>query len=86
MEDRCTIDFDLTTSYNNEHYSFEKLVIAELKQDKFKHSSPFNLALKKHHVYPASFSKYCMSLIMLQPSLKHNNFKPNIHQLQKTLL
>jgi hypothetical protein len=85
LEDRCTLDLNLTTRWNNESYTFEHLVIAELKQDRFKHASNFNLVLKKHKVYAESFSKYCFCFISLNKNLKKNNFKPKLQRLDKIL-
>ncbi len=85
LEDRCTLDINLRATWNGKDYNFEHLVIAELKQERFKHASDFNLTLKKHKVYSESFSKYCFSFFNLNEDLKQNNFKPKIHQLNKIL-
>ncbi|MCB0510728.1 MAG: polyphosphate polymerase domain-containing protein [Chitinophagales bacterium] len=85
MEDRCTLDFNLQVKWKDQAYAFEKLVVAELKQEKFRHASAFNLCLKRQHIYPASFSKYCFGILKLKPELKHNNFKPKLHHLEKVL-
>ena len=85
LEDRCTLDINLQASWNGKIYNFEELVIAELKQERFKHASDFNLTLKKHKVYSESFSKYCFSFLNLNEALKQNNFKEKIHQLNKIL-
>jgi hypothetical protein len=85
LEDRCTLDINLHASWNGKNYNFEHLVIAELKQEKFKHSSDFNLSLKKNKVYSGGFSKYCFSFSSLNSDLKNNSFKPKIHQLNKIL-
>lgn len=86
LKDRCTLDLNLRATWNDQTHRFENLIIAELKQDRFKHASPFNLVLKKHKVYPESFSKYCFSFLELNPELKRNNFKPKLQNLYKTLL
>lgn len=85
LKDRCTLDLNLRATWNGQTHYFDKLVIAELKQDRFKNSSPFNLTLKKHKVYAESFSKYCFSFLELNDQLKRNNFKPKIQHLNKTL-
>lgn len=85
LEDRCTIDINLHASWNGKKYHFEHLVIAELKQEKFKHSSDFNLTLKRNNIYSGSFSKYCFSFSNLNQALKNNSFKPKFHQLAKIL-
>lgn len=85
LEDRCTLDINLHAHWNNKEHHFKNLVIAELKQEKFKHASPFNLCLKSHKIYPKRFSKYCFSILKTNPSVKANNFKPRLLQLQKIL-
>lgn len=85
LEDRCTIDINLQTSWNGKSHAFNNLVIAELKQERFRHASDFNLTLKKHKVYSESFSKYCFSLLNLNKRLKKNNFNQKIHHLNKIL-
>lgn len=86
LEDRCTLDFNLQATWNGKKYNFENLVIAELKQEKFRHASNFNLSLKKNKVYSGGFSKYCFSFFNLNSDLKNNSFKPKSHQLEKILL
>ncbi|MGB1247540.1 MAG: polyphosphate polymerase domain-containing protein [Chitinophagales bacterium] len=85
FEDRCTLDLMLNTSNDDNQHHFENLVIAELKQDRFKNSSDFLQVLKKHKIYPGSFSKYCFSMLKLHPDLKKNRFKPRLRKLEKTL-
>ena len=85
LEDRCTIDINLHAKWNGATYNFDNLVIAELKQERFRHASNFNLVLKKHHIYSESFSKYCFSFLNLNPDLKKNSFNDKIHQLNKIL-
>lgn len=85
LKDRCTLDINLRATWQGKTHYFDNLVIAELKQDRFKHASPFNLTLKKHKVYAEGFSKYCFSFIELNDELKRNNFKPRLKHLNKIL-
>lgn len=85
LKDRCTLDLNLRARWNGKEHCFKNLVIAELKQDRFKHASEFNLILKKYKVYSDSFSKYCFSFLSLNNQLKRNNFKRNLRHLEKTL-
>lgn len=85
LKDRCTLDLNLRATWQGESHTFDNLIIAELKQDRFKHASPFNLVLKKHGIYAESFSKYCFSFIKLNDELKRNNFKPKLKHLYKIL-
>lgn len=85
LNERCTLDFDLTARINNKTHSFNNLCVAELKQDAYSMHNPFASAMKSHHIYPEKFSKYCFSLIALKPELKHHLFKINLRQLNKLL-
>ncbi len=72
---RCTIDFMLSIHGNHRDITFDNLVVAEVKQEKFSLKNPLNAALKSLKVYPMSFSKYCMGALCTYPQLKHNRFK-----------
>lgn len=85
LEDRCTLDINLEARWKNKKYKFENLAIAELKQEKFRNTNDFNLALKKLKIYQGGFSKYCFSFFNLNPDLKKNNFNKKNHLLKKIL-
>ena len=36
-------------------------------------------------IQPLSFSKYCVGVALLYPSIKHNTFKPQLRLVQKLL-
>jgi len=85
LEDRCTLDINLEAHWKGKKYTFENLAIAELKQEKFRNTSDFNLSLKKLKIHPGSFSKYCFSFFNLNPNLKKNNFNKKNHLIKKIL-
>lgn len=80
---KLTIDFDLTARFNDHQVSFENVAIAEVKQLKSSAKSAAMLFFKEQYIRPVSFSKYCISLALLNSTLKSNRFKPVIHQLNK---
>ncbi|MFL5765379.1 MAG: polyphosphate polymerase domain-containing protein [Bacteroidia bacterium] len=82
--ERVTVDLNLTFKNDSEDRTIENLVIAEVKQDKAL-QSPFLKLMKRYHVREGSISKYCYGVISLYEKLKHNNFKPNLIQIKKTL-
>lgn len=82
--ERVTIDIDLNFKGDGKDKTIENLVIAEVKQDSAIISS-FMRLMKKYHVRQGSISKYCFGVISLFESLKHNNFKPKLIQIKKTL-
>lgn len=82
--ERVTIDLDLTFKNSEHEKTIHNLVIAEVKQDKAV-VSEFMKLMKKHHVREGSISKYCYGVLSLYEKIKHNNFKPNLILLKKTL-
>jgi hypothetical protein len=82
--ERVTIDVDLTFKNTVTDIKIHNLVIAEVKQDKAIVSSFIRL-MKKYHIREGSMSKYCFGVISLFNSIKHNNFKPKLIMLKKTL-
>ena len=82
--ERVTLDLKLNFKNNSGGKSIQNLVIAEVKQDKTV-LSPFLDLMKEHHVRKGSMSKYCYGVINLFNHIKHNNFKPNLILIKKTL-
>ncbi|MFL5752258.1 MAG: polyphosphate polymerase domain-containing protein [Bacteroidia bacterium] len=79
--ERLTIDLDLEFIKDGKTKNFNKLVIAEVKQEKRK-ASPFTLLMKKHHIREGSISKYCMGVVATQHEVKKNNFKEKLRTLK----
>jgi hypothetical protein len=82
--ERVTIDLDLTFKNSEQDKTIDNLVIAEVKQDKAVDST-FMKLMKGYHVREGSISKYCYGVINLYNKIKHNNFKPSLIILKKTL-
>lgn len=82
--ERVTIDIDLTFKNDDNNKTIDNLVIAEVKQDKAV-SSAFIKLMKKNHIREGSISKYCYGVITLFNKIKHNNFKPSLILLTKTI-
>jgi hypothetical protein len=82
--ERVTIDVDLTFKNKDIDKTIHNLVIAEVKQDKALVSSFIKL-MKKYHIREGSISKYCFGVISLFNKIKHNNFKPKLITLNKTI-
>ena len=82
--ERLTIDFNIAFhnfETDNDHGT-DQLVIIELKRDGNVFSPVCNL-LRDIHVHPTGFSKCCIGMALTDPSLKQNNFKPKLRQLEK---
>jgi hypothetical protein len=82
--ERITLDLDLCFRNLSRELSFPDLVVAELKQDKSSGQSIFLQQLRKFHLEEIGFSKYAMSVALLE-KVKYNNFKPVILKLNRIL-
>jgi hypothetical protein len=80
--ERVTIDLKLNFKNDDKDVKMHPLVIAEVKQEKSK-SSPFLSLMKKNYIRKGSISKYCIGVANLYGSLKKNNFKPKLLNLNK---
>jgi len=85
LKERLTIDMGLNVSKGLISKSFDKLVIAEIKQDRYNPKSDFFKILRKYKIYKSGFSKYCMGIIHTNNDIKHNRFKPQLLRLNKIL-
>jgi hypothetical protein len=82
--ERVTVDLKLTFKNDDVNKTIDNLVIAEVKQDKAL-GSPFLKLMKRNHIREGAISKYCYGVINVYNQLKHNNFKPKLIILKKTL-
>lgn len=83
INERITLDFNLTFSGNQKKTLLEDIVIVEVKQEKKFISSALEI-LRSFNKRSMSMSKYCYGISIINSSIKHNNFKPllkNIHKL-----
>lgn len=81
-QERVTVDLGLEFSADERVIPMPGLVIVEVKQSKFSLSSPIARELHRLQLHRTHVSKYCVSMAMLYPELKHNRFKPLIRQLE----
>jgi CYTH domain-containing protein len=83
IEERVTIDLDLTYEMEEESLHLKNLVIVEVKQNRQSRHSPFVTALKEHYVRPERISKYCMGIALLCEDAKKNQFKRKLLMIEK---
>ena len=83
--ERITLDLQLRFSDGTCSKSLPNLVVAEIKQNRLNPRSLFISQVKQNGVRPGRFSKYCIGSLLLNPGLKHNRFKPSLHQLNSLL-
>jgi len=80
--ERLTLDLNLRYTCNGAEKKIDRIVIAEVKQEK--HSvSPFRELMKVNHQQKNYLSKYCLGLACLNKGLKRNRFKQKIDALNK---
>ncbi len=82
-EERITIDTLLEYNDGKENLKIPELIIAEIK-----HQGPvphlgFSQILKQNQIHSGSFSKYCLGMASLDPSLKYNNFKSQLMNIER---
>lgn len=80
-QERITIDIGLEFGMGDQQVAMPGLAIIEVKQRKFSLSSPIGRELHRLQIHPTHVSKYCVSMAMLYPELKHNRFKPILRRL-----
>ncbi len=83
-KERLTLDFDLKFKWEEEQKSFDNLIIAELKQEKFNRNSPFYSLMKANIIRPYRLSKYCLGTIEIygKEKIKYNRFKEKLLKLK----
>jgi hypothetical protein len=80
--ERLTIDLGLEFVRDNVSQKLDKLVIAEVKQEK-RRASPFMNVMKKHYIREGSISKYCMGIAFTCNNVKKNNFKSKLTTIKQ---
>ena len=83
--EKITLDSHLFFSSKESSCNLSRLVIAEVKQETLNPGSPFMAQLKKIGIRPGSFSKYCIGTALLNPTIKHNRFKPVLNKIRNLL-
>lgn len=80
-QERITIDIALEFGRGEQAIAMPGLAIVEIKQRKFSLNSPMARELHRLQLHPTHVSKFCVSMAMLYPELKHNRFKPILRRL-----
>ncbi len=84
--ERVTIDVDLTFALDDCIVPLSGVVIAEVKQSRASRDSEIVQALRQCCIRPMSFSKYAAGIYTFYDGVKINNFKSQIHQINKIML
>lgn len=85
LNERLTLDINLTFEWKDQSIVLENIVIAELKQERALRTSPFYSLMKKNLIRPLRVSKYCVGMITIYGKgvLKYNRFKKKLLQIKK---
>lgn len=83
LKERITIDLNLAFDYEGKMTSLDKIVIIEVKQERFNPNSPIVGLLKSKGFRPASMSKYCVGLALLNRGIKKNTFKKTLLNIKR---
>lgn len=81
--ERLTIDRDLTFSDDAGTTSLGAVCIAELKEGRTGHGSPFTALMRKRGIHPSGMSKYCIGLVLMGRARKYNTFKATLLRVQR---
>lgn len=84
LTERMTLDFDLGFDNGIRQYHYPNLVIAEVKQERSV-QSVFTQLMQQFAIRRGKLSKYCWSVLTLNPELRRGNLKPMLIQLNKVL-
>ena len=75
LKERLTMDINLSYKDSKNKGDLNHIVITEIKQERMSRSSDFMRIAKEMHLLPFRISKYCITTLMLDPSIKKNRFK-----------
>ena len=79
--ERVTIDFNLTITFKEQSYNLQNIIIVEVKRAKNSGNNGISDYLKEKQIHPVTLSKYCLAVAALNPTIKHNAFKPLLRKL-----
>ena len=82
--ERLTIDYNINfeNCVTGTKNTIPKLCIVEVKQDGNAHSH-FKDYLASLRIKKRSISKYCLGMVLTDPSIKYNRFKEKIRYINK---
>lgn len=85
INERLTIDLNLSFRKDEQTADLNYLVIAELKQAKVSRKSPFFRFMKERQIRPFRLSKYCIGILKLsqEVEVKYNRFKKKVLKIDK---
>lgn len=82
-DEKITLDFDISFVNGEKSSNLNKIVIAEIKQNKIYFGTDFSQIMNKFQIKPMTLSKYCTGIVLTNPQIKHNRFKSKILFINK---
>lgn len=81
--ERVTLDWGVSFRCGEKERTFPGLAVVEVKQARDDRQTPVRRELRRWHVRPLRFSKYCVGTILLNPDVKCNRFRPTLRALMR---
>ena len=86
LNERATLDFNISFSDSTHTVDFPNLGIIEVKQDSFSRNPMIMQILKELKIRPNGISKYCLGVGSLCKCVKTNMIKHNIYKINNSLV
>lgn len=83
LDERATIDYDLTFTANGKTAALHNIAVIETKKASRTVKSPLQATLREMQIPPSGFSKYCLGRAMTDEDIKKNNFKEYFLRIEK---
>ncbi len=85
INERLTLDINLSFRKDEQTADLDYLAIAELKQAKVSRKSPFFKFMKERQIRPLRLSKYCIGILKISQDVdvKYNRFKKKLLKINK---
>jgi len=83
--ERLTLDLNLSQGSGSRRAALPGVAIAEVKQAGLDRNSDFMQQMRTMRVRPTGFSKYCVGVSLLYPTVKHNRFKPKLQLINELM-
>ncbi len=81
--ERITLDTGLFFHREEREARLTGVCVAELKEGRTGHGSPFAALMRALPSPPMNFSKYCIGTVLLRPGIKYNQFKPALLRAER---
>jgi len=83
--ERLTVDLNLEFGWGDVYAALTGLVVVEVKQARTSSRSDSVYQMRRMGIQASSFSKYCAGVYLLYDGIKINNFKSQMHLVNKLI-